>query len=427
MTKLMQTTSLTALLLLLSGCNNLNNNLNTPVKPKIDETLEVIDSTSLKSISDMTAIAFEWKKVDDARVIGYNFYRANMHKDGRRLKLIDSVNNKYTTHFVDKELEPDTKYVYQISSKAANGIESNTTNAYITQTLPRIVPVSFVQALSDLPNRIKIIWRPHPDLRVAYYKIEKFNTTLNEWNTEKKIEGRLESEYIDTNLDNNETFKYRVTAYTFEDVSTKPSEIVTAKTKALPNGVQSLSATNNEPKKIILGWEPSVTNDIVKYEIHRSLIKTFGFKKLKEVSNNTFAYVDQIDEDGKEYFYKVIAVDKDDLRSSSKVDPIKGISLNKPGKPTITLAQIQDSKAILNWTVTDNRAISYNVYKKTMINFFESKTEKFTDIKDTRFEDNNIISGVEYKYSVQVNDTYGLMSEKTDEASLILPKIPLQK
>ncbi|MDO6828401.1 fibronectin type III domain-containing protein [Poseidonibacter sp. 1_MG-2023] len=427
MTKLMQTTSLTALLLLLSGCNNLNNNLNAPVKPKIDETIEVIDNSSLKSISDMTSIAFEWKKVDDVRVTGYNFYRANMHKDGRRLKLIESVNNKYTTHFVDKELEPDTKYVYQISSKTADDTESNTTDAYITQTLPRIVPVSFVQALSDLPNRIKIIWRPHPDLRVAYYKIEKFNTTLNEWNTEKKIKGRLESEYIDDGLDNNETFKYRVTAYTFEDVSTKPSEAVTAKTKALPNGVQNLSATNNEPKKIILSWEPSVTNDIIKYEIHRSAIKTFGFKRIKEVNNSTFAFVDQIDEDGKEYYYKVVAVDKDNLKSSSKTDPIKGISLNQPAKPTITLAQIQNSQAILNWTSPDNRAISYNIYKKTMISFFESKTEKFTNIRDLRFVDNNIISGVEYKYSIQANDTYGLMSEKTDEASLILPKIPLKK
>jgi fibronectin type 3 domain-containing protein len=427
MTKLMQTTSLTALLLLLSGCNNLNNNLNTPVKPTIDETLEVIDTNSLKSISDMTAIAFEWKKVNDSRVIGYNFYRANMHKDGRRLKLIESVDNKYATHFVDTELEPNTKYVYQISSKATNGLESNTTNAYITQTLPRIVPLSFVQALSNLPNRIKISWRPHPDLRVAYYKIEKFNTTLNEWNTEKKIKGRLQSEYIDTGLDNNESFKYRVTAYTFENVSTNPSETITAKTKALPIGIRNLIATNNEPKKILLGWEQSPTADILKYEIHRSSIKSFGFSKIKEVNNNTFAFEDNIDQDGKEYFYKVIAVDKDNLKSSSKVNPIKGVSLHKPGKPTIVLAQIQGSKAIINWNAADNRATSYNVYKKTMINFFESKTEKFTDITELRFEDNNIITGVEYKYSIQANDTYGLMSKKTDEASLILPKISLKK
>lgn len=427
MTRLMQTTSLAALLLLLSGCSNLNNNLNTPVKPKVDETIEVIENNSLKSISDMTAIAFEWKRVEDPRVIGYNFYRAHMHKDGRRLKLIESVDNKYTTHFVDKELEPGTRYVYQISSKADNGIESNTTNAYVAETLPRIVPVSFVQALSDLPNRIKIVWRPHPDLRVAYYKIEKFNSILNEWNTKKKIEGRLESEYIDTGLDNNESFIYRVTAYTFEDVSTNPSEQVSAKTKALPMSVQQLKATNNEPKKIALEWQASANTDIIKYEIYRSLIKSFGFIKIKEVNSNTLNFVDQIDEDGKEYFYKVISVDKDNLKSSSKADAVKGRTLNKPEKPTITLAQIQGTKAIINWNAGDNRAISYNVYKKAMINFFESKTEKFTDIKELRFEDNNIVTGVEYQYSIQANDTYGLISDKTDEASLILPKISLEK
>ena len=165
----------------------------------------------------------------------------------------------------------------------------------------------------------------------------------------------------------------------------------------------------------------------MKYEIYRSLIKSFGFIKIKEVNSNTLNFVDQIDDDGKEYFYKVISVDKDNLKSSSKADAVKGRTLNKPEKPTITLAQIQGTKAIINWNAGDNRAISYNVYKKAMINFFESKTEKFTDIKELRFEDNNIVAGVEYQYSIQANDTYGLISDKTDEASLIIPKISLEK
>ena len=57
MTTLMKTTSLTAFLLLLSGCSSLNN-LGTPAKPKVDETLEVINNESIKSISDITSIAF---------------------------------------------------------------------------------------------------------------------------------------------------------------------------------------------------------------------------------------------------------------------------------------------------------------------------------------------------------------------------------
>lgn len=422
MTTLVKTTSLTAFLLLLSGCSSLNN-LGTPAKPKIDDTLEVINNESIKSISDITSIAFEWKKVDDPRVVGYNFYRANMHKDGRRLKLIKELDNRYTTHFVDTKLEPNTKYVYQISSKGSNGFESRTTKAYVAQTAARALPVSFVQGISDLPNRIKLVWRPHQDLRIEHYEVERFDPSINNWKLLKRIKGRLNAEYIDDRLGNNETHRYRITAYTFEDVATQPSKIVTAKTKPLPIGPQNVQATVNQPKKIVLTWDVSPTEDVLKYIIYRSSFESIGYSKLKEVSKTTTDYTDQIDTDGKTYFYKVYSYDKDHLRSSDKITAVRGMTLNKPAKPVMTLAQIQGNKAILNWSAGDKRAMSYNVYKTTEINFWEKKTEKFTDIKALRFEDHNIINGVQYKYSIQANDEYGLMSEKTDEAELILPKI----
>lgn len=421
MTTLMKTTSLTALVLLLSGCSI--NNLNTPIKPKIDDTIPVVDNNSIKVISDITSIGFEWQKVDDPRVVGYNFYRANMHKDGRRLKLIESLDNRYATHFVDTNLDPNTKYVYQISSKARNGMESKTTKALVASTSARALPVSFVQGINDLPNRIKIVWRPHPDLRIEYYKVQKLDLKNTKWVTLKTIKGRLNAEYIDSNLGNNETFKYRVIAYTFEDIATQPSKVVTAKTKPLPIGVQNLQVTTNQPKKIVLRWEPSPTEDVIKYVIYRSPFKSIGFTKYKEFTKNTLDYTDHIDDDGKTYYYKVYSIDKDFLRSSDKIDAKMGMTLTKPSKPIMTLAQIQGSKAILNWTPGDKRAVSYNVYKTTQTGFWESKTEKFTDIKGLRFEDNNIINGIQYKYSIQANDTYGLISDKTDEAELILPKI----
>jgi len=427
MIRLMQTTSLAALILLSSGCTSLNNNLGTASKPIIDETLEVVNNDSIKSLSDITSIAFEWKSVADHRVTGYNFYRANMHKDGRRLKLIETIDNKYSTHFVDKDLEPNTKYVYQISSKTAYDQESRTTNAYVAQTAPRVAAVSFMQALSDLPNRIKLTWRPHEDRSIAYYEIEKFNTSINNWEKLSKVEGRLESEYIDDDLDNNESFRYRIKAFTYNDVATKATEFVSATTKPLPKGISDLNASIDQPKLINLTWSASATEDVIKYIIERSDLKSFGFSKLKEVNKDTLSYTDQINKDGASYFYKVFAVDKDNLKSSVNTDPVKGLTLNKPAKPNITLAQIQGSKAILNWSAGDKRAMSYNIYKRTKINFFKHKTVSFKDIKGLRFEDNNIISGVEYKYSIQANDEYGLISEKTDEAALILPQTKIIK
>lgn len=422
MIKLMKVTSLTVLLFLFSGCTNIFDNLNTPTKPKINNSVETVDFNSIKSIPDMTSIGFEWQRSNDPKVVGYNFYRMDLQKDGKTLRLIKSIDNRYATHYVDKDLEPNTKYAYQISARLADGSESPTTDAYIAQTLQRLPAVEFVQAISDLPNRIKIIWRPHPDPRVQYYRIEKFNTTLNEWIYLKTINQRLSVEYIDTGLDNNTAYKYRVKAFTFNDVESATSKPVVAKTKPLPTGPSNVRASNNIPKKIFLAWDVSPTQDIIKYDIHRSIYSSFGYKKVGTVNSNILEFTDKTDDDGRVYYYKVIAVGKDGLESSFDTTPIKGISLPKPAKPVLTLAQIQNNRAILNWKAGDNRAVSYNIEKKIKQNFFEYKLVKFNNITDTRFEDTDIVSGVEYKYTVQANDEFGLVSEKTNEASLTIPK-----
>ena len=423
MRHLMKATSLTALLLLFSGCNNVFDNLNTPTKPKINESIETVDFASIKSIPDIVSIGFEWQKVNDPKVTGYNFYRTDLQKDGKSLKLVKTIENRYATHFVDKDLEPNTKYAYQISARTADGSESRTTDAYMVQTLPRIVPVSFIQAISDLPNRIKLLWRPHQDKRIEYYRIEKFNTTLNEWIHLKTVEQRLQVEYIDTGLDNNASYKYRIKAFTFNHVESAPSPVVVGKTKALPLDATNIQASNNQTKKINITWNASPTNDIIKYEIHRSSFSSFGFTKIATVNTDVFEYTDKINEDGKSYYYRVIAVDKDHLESPFKTNSVEGKTLSKPAKPVLTLGQIQGNKAILNWRSGDNRAISYNVQKRIRLNFFEYKTINFNNINDLRFEDTDIVSGIEYKYSVQANDEFGLVSERTDETSLTLPKL----
>ena len=73
------------------------------------------------------------KKVNDPKVIGgYNFIE-QIYKRWKSLKLVKSINNRYATHYVDKDLEPNTKYAYQISAKLSDGTESVTTDAYIVK------------------------------------------------------------------------------------------------------------------------------------------------------------------------------------------------------------------------------------------------------------------------------------------------------
>jgi fibronectin type 3 domain-containing protein len=212
----------------------------------VDNSLEVVNYDSIKSIPDMANVGFEWEKVNDPRVVGYNFYRTEIDKGSNELKLVKVLDNKYATHYVDRGLEPKTRYAYQISSITANGTESKTTDAYIVQTLPRIVPIDFVQAISGLPNSVKLVWKPHQDKRVGYYRIEKYNTLLNEWILLKTINERLQVEYVDTGLDNNSSYKYRIKAFSFDDVEAAPSKVVVGKTKPLPANPSNVRASNGE-------------------------------------------------------------------------------------------------------------------------------------------------------------------------------------
>ena len=327
MKNLMKTILLTTSILLLSGCTNVMDSINPPTKPKVDNSIEVVNYNSIRTIPDMINVGFEWEKVNDPRVIGYNFYRTEIDKGSKELKLVKVIDNKYATHYVDKGLEPKTRYAYQISSRIAGGIESKTTDAYIVQTLPRIVPVDFVQAISNLPNSVKLVWNPHPDKRVGYYRIEKYNTLINQWILLKTIKNRLQVEYLDTGLDNNTSYKYRVKAFSFDDVESAPSKVVVAKTKPLPVSPTNVRTTNNS-KKIVVSWGASPTNDVVKYVVYRSNFRLLGYTKVKEVNTNTFEYIDNTENTGKSYYYKVLAVDKDGLESSSGVEPVQGLSFN---------------------------------------------------------------------------------------------------
>lgn len=421
MRKLIQIAFLTILLLITSGCNKTFDNLTTPSKPKINESIEAVDFSSIKSIPDMTSIGFEWQKVNDPRVVGYNFYRTDLIKNSKTLRLVKAIDNRFATHYVDKDLEPGTKYAYQISSRLEDGTESATTEAYVVETLPRIPPVSFAQAISDMPNRVKLVWKPHPDSRVEYYRIEKYNTLINQWIYLKTVNQRLSAEYVDTGLDSNTSYKYRVKAFTFDNVESAPTPAIVAKTKAVPQGPTNVRVSNNIPKKIFLTWDASPTPDVVKYEIQKSTISSFGYIKVG-TATNTLEYTDNVDDDGKVYYYKVIAVDKDGLESSSSIEPVKGVSLSKPAKPTLTSAQLQGSSVVLTWKPNDSKTTSYTVHKKVKENFFEYKLIKYSNVSDTRFEDTDLVAGTEYKYSVVANDDFGLSSDNSDESSITIPK-----
>ncbi|MGB3750610.1 MAG: hypothetical protein WA945_03520, partial [Arcobacteraceae bacterium] len=158
--------------------------------------------------------------------------------------------------------------------------------------------------------------------------------------------------------------------------------------------------------------------------IYRSPSATGSYSKIATapVSHNRFD--DIVSEDGKIYFYKITTVDIDGLESDQKeVTPVMGSTLSKPKMPQITLAMIEGNKIVLNWISTDDRTVSYNIYKISKENWITSNEILIPNVKGLRFEDPNIVRGIEYGYRLQAVDKNGLLSEVTDKSSQMLPKI----
>lgn len=189
--------------------------------------------TSLKTISDMTEVGFEWTPTNDENVIGYYLYRSNLNQAGSQMQIVANIKDRFATHYVDSDLAPETTYAYQMRSYSANAISApGTTVQATTRALMDSVP--FAQAITGLPSRVKLIWRPHPDTRVASYVISRSDAGKDSWKDVGEVKGRLNAEYIDSSVKDGSSYQYRIFVKTSSGVKSKPSQILDATTKELP-------------------------------------------------------------------------------------------------------------------------------------------------------------------------------------------------
>ncbi len=402
--------SLSVLVLFVSGCTTTPQ---PPKKPVIDQTLPKL--TDIKFITEITEVGFEWKPSFDERVSGYYIYRSNPQVQNGKLSRIATIEDKYISHFVDTGLKPDTKYYYRFSTYSKNKRESVASDTVGVNTAPLIKSVSFVKAITGLPHRVKLIWRPHTSQKVASYVIERNEFTSTLWERLAEVKGRLNAEYIDAGLEENRVYRYRVKVKTYDGLMSKPSQIIEAGTKPLPIEIKNLTASIDIPKKIVLSWDASVEKDFSYYKVYRALNPMLFYSYLAKTKDTK--YEDLINANGKSYYYFVTTVDKDGLESTRQQNAIAGSSLAVPDSVYITSSNHDGRSINITWKSKDTRAVKYNVIKK-----YKDKKKVFTGIRGNSFNDSDVIRGIEYKYNVVAIDKYGLASKQSENTIIEMPK-----
>jgi len=406
-----------SLILILSGCG----------KPKPASPQEVVTDSSLPKIiltqdgvkTGMKSVALEWESIQDKRVKGIYIYKValdeNRTSNDTGNEYLDTIENRFATHYIDVDVKPNNRYSYyfKMYSATAEGMKNE---AKIVSTKPILDSVTWIYAAKDMPRSAKIIWRPHTNKLVYGYQLERRSLAEIEWSIVVNLDGRLRAEYIDNDLKDKHTYKYRLRALTYNKLISEPSKEVMVTTKALPKEVINIKATDNKPRMIVITWEKTNIKDFLKYNVYRSKKIDGGYKLIAEISKNS--YSDAIREDGAKFFYRISTIDKDSLESSYEANSAQGRTLTKPKEPALVEAKVVDKNIILKWNKTDERTTSYVVSKRYKKSMFDEVVEEFDGITNTSFNDTKIEPGMVYYYKVYSVDSNNIRSLQSIEIEL---------
>jgi len=379
---------LVSFLFLITGCVK-----NEPI-PKSNPNLPMIKN--IKAYPERSFIALKWDIIKN--IDGYYIEKLDKHKKWKKLA---KINNPYQTIYVDSNLNPSTNYSYRIATFKNN--QFSLASKISSKTLPTISQIIPLESRPLKKGMVKILFRAHINERVKGYIVEKFNDKNVKWEQIAMLEPRYNVEYIDSGLEDGKIYKYRIIAYTFDNLKSAPSNIIKVSTYPKPPVVMNIKATNNLPKKIVITWSP--VNGAKYYKIYKK--NTFGYKLIAKTSNTK--YVDKIDKDGKVEFYKVIAVTPYETESLLTQTPeVMGETLSPPAKPLVS-TNLTSSGVEFFFSSPDERAIKYLIVKKEG-NF--GKEKKFI-VKANRFLDTKLKKDTSYTYEIYSIDKYGLISIPT--------------
>lgn len=412
--------TLSTVSLLFNGCNT------TLAKPELqkeiptDKTLPIIELTKNGVVADMNAIAFEWKSLEDARVQGIYVYKQSLETtDKQKHKLYTTIKNRFVTHYVDNEVIPNTRYVYSFKTYSKNA-QSLSSDAIDVKSLNVLDSVPWAYIVRGMPRSAKLIWRPHTNNRVSSYIIERRAVDEDVYKQVAEIKGKLSAEFIDTNLEDDKMYLYKIRVKTYDGILSSASKILSTKTKVLPNVVTNIKATTDLPKKIKLTWNKALEKDFYQYHVYRCELGTDEYILRATLYNNEF--IDKIDEDGKAFKYRVSVVDEDGLESKYTQNTVTASTLVKPKAPILRSAMIEDENVVLRWKANDVRIVSYVVYKKQKVGWFKQVTQKIENLKITEYIDKNVVDGGVYTYKVFGVDKYGITSNYSNEIKVTVPK-----
>nr|BFD32142.1 hypothetical protein GTC16762_17600 [Pigmentibacter ruber] len=334
-----------------------------------------------------TSAEITWDKCESQSELTYEIYRSNFERNGYLL-LKDNLKDP---NFSDKTIKGDSVYFYKVKAidKNKNVTESS--------------PIKFY----SFPNEVKL----SAYLKNNYVYLEwnknfnkNFNNNLSNYNLLRSKENENNYELIQANIkdyftrdysiEKNQTYFYKLVAKNLSSV-TKKSNTVKVVTSFDDLFLQIIEEENS----IKLYWNKYHGSTNIFYNIYRTEVENTDFTLVEEKFQKN-VFVDPKVEKGNRYFYKVIAIYKNNIIESN----IVSIDLKPKTISDVKLSIINKKSVKIEWKNTQSNITT----KTTILKSYDLNTN-FILLKDNAegntFIDDNIRQGniIYYKFITENN------------------------
>lgn len=258
-------------------------------------------------------------------VDGYYLYRKTGESPWAKVASIRDENvYRYED---DKELADEYHYEYYLTAYDAKG-ETNPSNQVAAETKAFPAPPQDVLAQTGLVKAVRITWTPLDDPDVGGYAVYR-GTRQDELKKIEKVSPNTSGSFLDEGstfwaLEDGQTYYYALKSYNLFGAEGRATRPVVARTKPRPAAVRGLKAVAGD-KRIEIIWRRNPEPDIGGYLLSR--LQNQGFwSTVKEIGSAETRYVDTDLKVASTYRYKIIAIDKDGLKS----DPVESDPVLSP-------------------------------------------------------------------------------------------------
>lgn len=241
-------------------------------------------------------------------------------------------------------------------------------------------------------KKIILRWRETPGFADAGFEIYRALSSAGPY----AMIGQADKyEYCDQNVENGNTYFYKIRSFDKLGQLSNFTQILSAGTDFAPNP-PIIIRTEGHAKSILLVWVPNPlksedTSRLAGFRIYRAktedgsyqeITKFPAAKNVPEDSDGKVYYRDKSLPDGGTFFYRLTAFNEKDIESELSF-PLKGTAMGKVISASAQSDLIREVK--LSWTgVHSPFMVAYNIYKslKNNADFTKIKRINAADLKD---------------------------------------------